>query len=389
LKTPSEELESARPPLAVDEPSRNAGEEGVPTALPRSIQSALTSSTNLKSFAVNGLFVLAVLYTLYLASEFVLPVILALVMCFLLMPIVRFFRKFKIPAPLGAAFSIIAFLICFLLLASLVSQPLAAFVQDFPLTVIKVQYKIAPLLGPLRELGRTSQQVERMFGPSNESASTLVALRQQSLLQVLFSQTPAFLARLVVVLVLGYFLLAHQRSTLAKIVKAVPTFEDKRQVVEVAEEIQWLISRYLTSVTLLNLALGLCIGVSLTALGLPNGMMWGAVAFLLNYIPFVGSACGIAMVALAALIQFDNLWYACLCPGIYLFFNAAESNFVTPHILGRWMILNPLAIILSFLFWGWLWGIPGMLLAVPILATAKILCDRVSALSVFGEFLGR
>jgi predicted PurR-regulated permease PerM len=364
-------------------------DEEEPTALPESVHAAISSPAAIRSFAVNGLFVLAVFYTLYLASEFVLPVILALLMCFLLMPIVRLFRRVKIPAPLGAALSVVLFLIGFLLVGSLVAQPLAAFIEDFPLYVVKVQSKIAPLLGPLHELGRTSQQVERMMGSPNQTNATLVSFRQQSLLQILFSQGPVFLARLVVVLVLGYFLLAHQRSTLAKIVKAVPTFEDKRKVVEIAEEIQWLISRYLTSVTLLNLGLGLCVGLGVTTLGLPNGLMWGGVAFLLNYIPFIGSACGIAMVAIASLLHFDNLWYACLCPALYLFLNAAESNFVTPHILGRWMTLNPLAIILSFLFWGWLWGVPGMLLAVPILATTKIFCDRIQTFEVVGEFLGR
>jgi predicted PurR-regulated permease PerM len=94
------------------------------------------------------------------------------------------------------------------------------------------------------------------------------------------------------------------------------------------------------------------------------------------------------MVAIASLIQFDNLGYACLAPVLYLALNALESNCVTPNILGRWMTLNPVGIFLFFLFWGWLWGVPGMLLAVPILATVKIFCDRVDSLTQLGEFLG-
>ncbi len=382
-------LEKRDPSLAgTDLPVEQPG-EAPPTPFPESVQTAAASPASIKSIAISGLFILAVFYTLYFASEFVLPVVLAVLMSFLLMPIVRFLRKFHIPAPLGSVLAVLILLICLLSVGSLVKQPLAAFMSDFPTYIGKIQSKTAFLLGPWHELGRTSQQVERLVRSNEGSAAMLVAFRQNSLLQILFSQTPAFLARVVVVLVLGYFLLAHQRSTLLKIVKAVPTFDDKRRVVEIAEEIQGLISRYLTSVTLLNLGLGFCVGLGLTLLGLHNGVMWGAVAFLLNYIPFIGSACGIAMVAVAALIQFDSVWYASLCPALYLLLNAAESNFITPHILGRWMTLNPLAIILSFLFWGWLWGVPGMLLAVPILATTKILCDRIQAYAILGDFLGR
>jgi predicted PurR-regulated permease PerM len=198
-----------------------------------------------------------------------------------------------------------------------------------------------------------------------------------------------FVARLVIVLVLSYFLLAHGEFFLRKTVKGVSTFQDKRRVVEIAREIEWSLSRYLASVTLLNLGLGLCVGMSAAFIGLANPLMWDGAALLLNYIPFIGSACGIILVAIASFVQFENPWYAVLAPAAYLFLNAMESNFITPHVLGRWMTLNPAAMVLSFLFWGWLWGVPGMLLAVPILAATKIICDHIGELAPLGEFLGQ
>jgi predicted PurR-regulated permease PerM len=193
---------------------------------------------------------------------------------------------------------------------------------------------------------------------------------------------------LIVVTILAYFLLAHHEAFLLKAVKAVPTFQDKRRVVNIAREIQTSIARYLVSVTLLNLGLGVSVGLGVGLLGLANPLMWGVAAFLLNYVPFIGAVCGIVLIGIASLIQFDNIWYACLAPAIYLALNALESNFVTPQFLGKWMTLNPVAIFLSFLFWGWLWGVAGMLLAVPILAIVKIFCDRVDSLTQLGEFLG-
>jgi predicted PurR-regulated permease PerM len=220
---------------------------------------------------------------------------------------------------------------------------------------------------------------------SGQASTTVVTFKPQGLIQVLLSQTPIFSSKLIVVIILAYFLSAHRDAFL---LKAVPTFQDKRRVVESANEIQTSIARYLVSVTFLNLGLGFSVGTGLGLLGVSNVLMWGVAAFVLNYVPFIGAVCGIILVAIASLIQFQDIWYACLAPLLYLVLNALESNFVTPHILGRWMTLNPVAIFLSFLFWGWLWGVPGMLLAVPILATIKIFCDRVDRLTQLGEFLG-
>ncbi len=354
--------------------------------LPETVKNALSWPDHVR-FSVTGLFVLAVFYTLHFAADFILPVVLALLMSLLLLPFVRFLRKAGIPEGFGSAVAIIALVVLLLGLGSLITRPLAAFVGDFPLNLAKIRDRIAFLSGPLTEIAAASKQVEQLM-PSNQGTVGLVALKEQSLLQILFSQTPGFLAKVVVVGVLCYFLLAHGEIFIRKTVKLVPTFQDKRRVVEIAREIEMSISRYLTSVTLLNLGLGACVGVAAALLGIGNPIMWGGAAFLLNYVPFIGSACGIILIGIASFMQFENVGYACLAPAVYLCLNALESNFVTPHVLGRWMTLNPVAIILSFLFWGWLWGVPGILLAVPILAATKIFCDHIAELNFLGEYLG-
>jgi predicted PurR-regulated permease PerM len=206
--------------------------------------------------------------------------------------------------------------------------------------------------------------------------------------QVIFSQTPGLLGKVVIVIVLSYFLLVYGETFYRKIVYVAPRFEDKRRAVEIAHRLQWAISRYLTSVTLLNLGLGFVVGVTAQLFGLPNSILWGGAAFVLNYIPFLGAgSCMIAML-IACLLNHPISWISFLPPLIYLAASALESNLITPHVIGRWMTLNPVAILLSFLFWGWLWGIPGMLLAVPILAVAKIFCSTLPSLSSVAEFLG-
>jgi predicted PurR-regulated permease PerM len=366
-----------------EEVNRN---DELPPELP-AIAFLRSSAYSIQSFSIAGLFVLAILYSLYFAAEFILPVVLAFLMSLFLLPSVRILRKAHIPEPVGAAIAILVLVILLLGVGSLITRPFAGFLQDFPLYLDKIRDRISYLSGPIEEVSQASKRVEQMMG-ANQGSTLLVALKQQSLLQILFSQTPVFAARLVIVVVLSYFLLAHGEFFLRKTVKVVPTFQDKRRIVEIAREIEWSISRYLASVTLLNLGLGSSVRVSAALIGLGNPLMWGGAAFLLNYIPFIGSACGIILIAIASFIQFESPWYALLAPATYLFLNAMESNFITPHVLGRWMTLNPVAIVLSFLFWGWLWGVPGMLLAVPILAATKILCDHIGQLVSVGEFLG-
>jgi predicted PurR-regulated permease PerM len=355
--------------------------------LPAAVHSALTSPSNLRSFSLTGLFVLAIFYTLYLAADFILPVALALLMSLLLLPLVSLLSRMKIPEAIGSAIAIVILMFVLLGLASLIYQPAASFMQDFPHHLHQIQERLAFLSASLKQAGHTSEQVEQLMG-SGQASTTVVTFKPQGLIQVLLSQTPTFSSKLIVVIILAYFLSAHRDAFLLKAVKAVPTFQDKRRVVEIANEIQTSIARYLVSVTFLNLGLGFSVGTGLGLLGVSNALMWGVAAFVLNYVAFIGAVCGIILVAIASLIQFQDIWYACLAPLLYLVLNALESNFVTPHILGRWMTLNPVAIFLSFLFWGWLWGVPGMLLAVPILATIKIFCDRVDRLTQLGEFLG-
>lgn len=362
-------------------------ETKVERPLPETLQSALSSPAKARNFGITGLFVLAIFYTLYFATDFVLPLALAVLVSLLLLPLVTLFAKLKIPEAIGSAVSIVVLIGAIAGLASLVYQPATSFLQDFPHHLHQIQERLTILSASLKQAGHTSDQVEELMG-ANQNSATLVTLKGPGMIQGLFTQTPVFSAKVIVVTILAYFLLAHRGAFLLKAVKAVPTFQDKRRVVEIANEIQSSIARYLVSVTLLNLGLGVSVGLGVGMLGLANPLMWGVGAFLLNYIPFIGAVCGIALIAIASLIQFENLWYASLVPLLYLVLNALESNFVTPQFLGKWMTLNPVAIILSFLFWGWLWGVPGMLLAVPILAIVKIFCDRVESLAQLGEFLG-
>jgi predicted PurR-regulated permease PerM len=176
---------------------------------------------------------------------------------------------------------------------------------------------------------------------------------------------------------------------LQKLVRVMPTLREKKRAVEISHEIQQNISHYLFSVSLINLVLGIVVSVGLYFMGVPNAVMWGLVAALLNFVPYFGPGAGIILLSVVGLLTFESLWQAVLPPAWYLLMHLLESNLVTPVLLGRRFTLNPVVIFVSLIFWTWLWGVPGALLSVPLLVSIKVICDRVPAMSPVSELLDR
>ena len=171
--------------------------------------------------------------------------------------------------------------------------------------------------------------------------------------------------------VLAFFLLLYGARLLKKLVDMIPGVSEKQNVVEIASEIEQTAARYFTSVTLINAVLGLSVWIFVGFLGLPHPLLWGVAAFLLHYIPFVGATGGIVAMTLVSLIHFDSAWYALLPPLAYLLCAMIEGNLATPLFLGRWLVLNPIAILLTFLLWSYLWGVAGICWLFPSLQPSK------------------
>jgi predicted PurR-regulated permease PerM len=201
------------------------------------------------------------------------------------------------------------------------------------------------------------------------------------------SFTTAFLTGLIETLVLLYFFLATGDHLMRKLVRVVPSFENKRNVIGIVHDVQHSISTFLFTITVVNLCLGTLVAFGVYSVGMSNALLWGVLAALLNFIPYFGPFTGVVILAIAGLLTFDSVGRGLLPPLIYLGLHAIESNFVTPMVLGRRLTLNPVVIFLSLMFWMWLWGIPGALLAVPLLMTLKILCDHFKPLAPVGELL--
>lgn len=345
----------------------------------------------IRSLSLTGLFFLACFYTLYFARDFFLPVLLAVVLNFLFAPVVRALKRFRIPEALSSALVILAALLLAGFLAYELSGPLTEWLEKAPETGAQLQKKFQPLRKYFEKMAATSEQVEKLAStkPENQKAPQRVELKKAGLLDTLFSGTSKLVFSLLVVIVLLYFLLASGDLFLGKLVHVLPSLADKKKAVQIAREIEGNISQYLLTITIINAGIGVLGGLLFWALGMPNPALWGAIAGLLNFIPTVGALSMAVLLTLVATTAFPSLTHALLVPAAFLALTILVGTFISPLIMGRRLTLNPVVIFLGLSFWGWLWGIPGALLAVPMLAMFKIFCDHIEPLAPVGEFLGQ
>ena len=343
---------------------------------------------DIRSVSLTGLFVLATFYTLYFARDFVLPILLAWILSSLLAPIVRLFKRGHIPEPLSALFIILALLGTLSLGAYRLSDPAAEWIQRAPQSLSGVRAKLQRIMRPVQGVQETTKELEKITTLGKDQEATEVEIKKPGLGEVVVSGAKNFILAGGVTLVLLYFLLASGDMFLLKLVKILPTLENKKRAVEIYRQIEADVSTYLAVVTLINIGFGSIIGASMYLLGMPNPVLWGVMAAVLAYIPYLGSLIGISTVTVVAILTFDEIFRIILVPSIYFALDSIEANLVTPMILGRRLALNPVVIFIWLIFCGWIWGITGALLAVPLLAIIKIISDQVEQLAPIGEFLG-
>jgi predicted PurR-regulated permease PerM len=389
MSAPSDQREPSplEPDVTAGSIDPDAGEAVAQPDL-RKTGEALRDRVDIRSLSITGLFVLALFYTLYFGQAFFLPIVLAMLLDFLLSPLIRTLKRAHIPEPLGAALVILALLGAAGGAVYGLSGPAKEWVAKLPGSVREAETRLARLRKPVEQVSKTAEQVEQVTKMDNSKAPEVV-VKGPSLTERLFGTTQTILAGLLEVFILLYFLLASGDLFLQKLIKVLPQLRDKKKAVAIARETEASISTYLVTVTLVNVGLGLAVAGVMYLLGMPNPLLWGALAGLAEFVPYLGATALVAVLGLAGLITFDQLGHALLVPGAYLAVNLLQSQFVTPLVLGQRLTLNPVAIFVGLVFWWWIWGVPGAFIAVPLIATFKIFCDHIEALAPIGEFLGR
>lgn len=372
---PSPQIRDACPPDPDIVPTEAADEAEMP--LP----------SNPQTFFLLGLFILGVLAATYVASAIILPVVLAFALKLLLQPAMRLLERVHVPRAIGALVPILLVVGVLVGLVAALSGPAATWAARLPEGIPRLEAHLVVLRGPIQALQKVIQQAEQVADTPGQKDHSIAFRRDLGLTGALFTGTRAVLDGLFTTVLVLYFLLVSGDTFLRRMVEILPKFKDKRQAVDIARQIEEDISAYLVTITAMNAAVGVATAAVMHLCGLGDPLLWGATAFLLNYIPILGPLFGAVIFLLAGMLSFDSLWWALLPPALYFGIHVVEGETLTPMLLARRFTLNPVLVILSLVFWFWMWGVPGAILAVPMLAILKIVCDRVRPLRALGHFL--
>jgi len=368
--------------------SRRAAD--VPTAAAPTAAAAdeddLPIPSDIKAVFLGGLFLLAMLGACYVASDIVLPIVLAFVLSLVLQPAMRALERLRLPRGIAAVFLIVVLFGTLGGLGAALSGPAASWAQKLPSGIPKLEERLSFLSRPIAAFQKFADQAQGIT-LGGEPKAVPVTVQGSGLSDRLLSGTRSFASGLLETVLVLFFLLVSGDTFLRRLVEILPRFKDKRQAVDISQQIESDVSAYLFTITIMNLAVGVAIGTVMAFCGVGDPVLWGTVAFLLNYIPILGPMIGVVVFLLAGLLSIDSLWGAFLPAGLYLLIHLVEGETVTPMLLARRFTINPVLVILSLVFWYWMWGVPGAILSTPMLAITKIICDRIRPLMAFGHFM--
>lgn len=371
------ELAEREPPPSVMPPSSRLGEQ-LARALPPSA----------RTLALLGLLSIAVGCVLYLARVVFIPLTFALMLSFLLSPAVTWLEHRRVPRSVGAALVVTLLLGGGTFAGVELANPAADWIARSPGVLQTLERKVRPWRRPVKSVSELAQRVERITQVEERRAPQEVTLEKPGILSTALDTVWTVVAGALVTLFALYFSLLTGDVLLARVIAWVPDLSQRRTA-EVILSIQQGMSRYLRTVFAINFVLGCAIAVAMYVLRMPNPLLWGALAMLVNFVPYVGPFVGILTVGAVALVSFDDMTAALWPPLFYLAIASVEGNVLTPLILGRTTELDPLVIFVWLLFWGWLWGIAGAIVAVPLLMLIKLMCERSQVLGPVAALISR
>ena len=321
----------------------------------------------------------------YAAAAFFMPVVLALLLALTLSPLVRWMHRRGMGEGIAAALVVLALTLGIAGVFGALGTPFFDLVDDAPQMATEVREKFEQIRSPLETVTDVAEQVDD--ATSGGATVQQVTVQQPGILSQVAGSALSIVTTTVIVIILTLFLLASSDHFSEQIVKSFGTLRDKKRALRTVRDIEGEISRYLLTITIINAGLGVAVGTAMWLLGMPTPLLWGVLAAVVNFLPYIGSLGGIAIVAVVSLATFDTVGQALLPPLAYFACTAIEGQFVTPTIVGKRLRINTVAVFIAVAFWSFLWSIPGALMAVPILVFLKVLCDNVESLHGLGRFL--
>ena len=346
-------------------------------ALPRFVQASIV-----------GIFLILAVGAMYYARSFFLPLVLALLVRLVFAPLVHTLAHRGIPAALSAVMLVVVLGSGMMATSAFLSKPVTEMVSGAPDAIKEVRARFAFLNEPLAKLSDAGQAVQAIDdGTHGANDPQRVVVVQSGLLAWAVGTAADIGATFGAMLILSVFLLASGDTLRLKLIRIPSELSGKKRSLRVLADIENEVSRYLLTITAINAGLGLCVGIAMAVLGMPNPLIWGIAAGLLNYVPYIGGLLGLTLAFVVAVITYPSLAIAALPPLAYLTLQLLEGYFVTPMILGRRLELNTVAILIVLSLTTWMWGVVGTIIGVPLLVVIKVFSDNFPALLPLAGFL--
>ncbi|UAK26725.1 AI-2E family transporter [Sphingomonas nostoxanthinifaciens] len=334
-------------------------------------------------FAGLGLLI-ALPFALRAGTAFFLPVTAALVIAIALVPTLEWLERRGVPSSVAAFFCIAAFLAIANAAVAAIIVPASGWFALLPQRVVRIRHNLRPLIELYGSLDRFVSDTSATFMRVSPHAHTVTVAAPNSLLDVVASSAPVAILQMFFALLVVYFFLSGWTRMRRNTITSRGSFTSALTTARVIQEMVDSTSAYLSTITIINIALGLMVAFALWLIGLPDPLMWGGIVALFNYMPYLGPIMAALLLALGGLMVFRDAWYATFPVAVFVGCHLIESNIITPSLVGRRLTINPLLILVSLSFWGWVWGATGALLAVPLLIIMKTVLDAAGKPDIAG-----
>ncbi len=336
-----------------------------------------------------GMFLIMLVAALILAANFLIPVTAAILSYFVFSRPRRTLARWGLPNMLIATlFTSILFVGVGIAIAWF-AEPVAALIDDMPRLLQEMQSKLGDGGGTIAKVNEAAKAIDdAVSSASAEPAMEVEVVSNTSTSMTIMTMAPKVMGQVIFAIFLTFFLIGSGDFFALRTVESLPTLKDKRRAVEIIRTIEDRLSRYLGGIAIINAALGVSIGVAMYLWGVPNAIAIGVMGFALNFVPFLGAVAGASIAALVAFVSLTTGWEAVGVFATYMALTSIEGQVVTPVVIARRMQLNTPILFLIVAFFAYIWSVVGMVVAVPVLIVAKIVCDEIDGLKAVGHFLG-
>ncbi len=338
--------------------------------------------------------VLAILYTLQVARDVMLPITLALIFSLLLSPVVSRLQAIHVPRSL-AALTVMS--ICLSIAGGgiyALAKPASEWLQRVPEAVEVVREQLSSVNTSSPDVDAATRSIDSLAQEFSASANprnpelTKVVITEAGWRSELGETAKNFGVYGTLSIILLFFLLTSGEALMRRFIHSLPTQRDKAVVTRIAHRAQTQMSRYLMTITAVNIAIGCITALALYLFDFPDPALWGAVAALMRYIPYLGVSITLILLSIVSAVSYPTATAIIAVPAAYALFSAAVGQFIDPLVHGFRFSLNPIVVFLWIFFWGWLWGAPGVLLAVPLLTLFQVVCQHTERLLPLAHIIG-